>query len=44
MCSTIEVIELFEPEDIVPSYFKALNRIDGKSTILVEFADYAKEK
>ena len=44
MCSTIEVIELFEPEDIVPSYLKALNRTDGKSTILVEFADYAKEK
>ena len=44
MCSTIEVIELFEPKDIVPSYLKALNRTDGKSTILVEFADYAKEK
>ncbi len=44
MCKTIEVIELFEPEDILPSYDKALNRTDGKSTILVEFADFLKEK
>jgi pyruvate/2-oxoglutarate/acetoin dehydrogenase E1 component len=44
MCKTIEIIELFEPEDIVPAYEKALNRIDGKSTILVEFSDFNKEK
>jgi len=44
MCSTIEIIELLEPEDIVSSYDKALNRTDGKSTILVEFGDFAKEK
>jgi pyruvate/2-oxoglutarate/acetoin dehydrogenase E1 component len=44
MTRNIEVIELFEPEDIIPSYEKALNRTDGKSTILVEFADYAKTK
>lgn len=44
MCPSIEVVELIEPEDIVPAYEKALNRKDGKSTILVEFADYAKEK
>jgi len=44
MCKTIEVIELHEPEDIVPSYEHALNRTDGKSTILVEFGDYSKEK
>lgn len=44
MCKTIEVIELFEPEDIVPSYEKALNRTDGKSTIIVEFSDFNKFK
>jgi pyruvate/2-oxoglutarate/acetoin dehydrogenase E1 component len=44
MCKTIEIIELNEPEEIVPAYLKALNREDGRSTILVEFADYSKEK
>lgn len=44
MCKTIDIIELFEPEDIVPAYEKALNRIDGKSTILVEFGDFNREK
>ena len=44
MLSTIEVIELTEPEEIYPSYEFALNRTDGRSTILVEFADYCKEK
>jgi pyruvate/2-oxoglutarate/acetoin dehydrogenase E1 component len=44
MCKTIEVIELHKPEDIVPAYEKALNRTDGRSTILVEFGDFAKEK
>lgn len=44
MLQNIEVIELVEPEDILPAYKKALNREDGVSTILVEFADFAKEK
>lgn len=44
MCKTIDIIELNEPEDIVPAYEKALNRTDGKSTILVEFSDFSKEK
>ena len=44
MCTTIDVIKLNEPEDIFPSYEKALNRKDGKSTILVEFGDYYNEK
>jgi pyruvate/2-oxoglutarate/acetoin dehydrogenase E1 component len=44
MCKTIDIIELFEPEDIVPAYEKALNRTDGRSTILVEFGDFNKEK
>lgn len=44
MSTTLDIIELFEPEDIIPAYEKALNRTDGKSTILVEFADFCKEK
>jgi pyruvate/2-oxoglutarate/acetoin dehydrogenase E1 component len=44
MTKNIEVIELFEPEQILPAYEKALLREDGVNTILVEFADFAKEK
>jgi pyruvate/2-oxoglutarate/acetoin dehydrogenase E1 component len=44
MCKNIDVIELHEPEQIVPAYEYALSRTDGKNTILVEFADYSKEK
>lgn len=44
MTKNIEVIELLEPEDIVPAYEKALNRTDGINTILVEFGDFSKEK
>lgn len=44
MCTNIEVIRLDEPEKIVPAYEKALHRIDGKSTILVEYGDYYNEK
>tara|TARA_R110002110_G_scaffold401290_1_gene618093 strand:+ start:9772 stop:10308 length:537 start_codon:yes stop_codon:yes gene_type:complete len=44
MCKTIDIIELIEPEDILPAYEKALNRTDGKSTILVESGDFTKEK
>lgn len=44
MLKNIEVIELNEPEEIIPAYEKALNREDGINTILVEFADYAKTK
>jgi hypothetical protein len=44
MCKTIDIIELIEPEDIIPAYEKALNRTDGKSTMLVEFADFLKTK
>ena len=44
MCSSIDVIKLIEPKDIFPAYEKALNRNDGKSTLLVEFGDYYNEK
>jgi hypothetical protein len=44
MCKTIEVIRLDEPEQIFPAYQKALEREDGRSTILVEYGDYHSEK
>ena len=44
MCDSIEVIKLNEPEEIFPSYQKALTRKDSKSTILVEFGDFYNEK
>ena len=44
MCTSIDIIKLNEPEDIFPSYKKALDRDDGRSTILVEFGDYHNEK
>jgi len=44
MCTTVEVIRLEEPEDIFPSYEKALMREDRRSTILVEYGDYYNEK
>lgn len=44
MTQNIHIATLNEPEDIVPAYEHALNREDGVSTILVEFADFAKEK
>ena len=42
--TTVEIIRLKEVSDIFPSYKKALNREDGKSTILVEYGDYYNEK
>ena len=42
--SNIEVIRLEEPEDIFPAYYKAYNRTDGKSTLVVEYGDYYGEK
>ena len=44
MCKNIEVIRLDEPEQIFPAYQKALERTDGKSTIIVEYGDYYNEK
>ena len=42
--STVDIIRLEEPKDIIPGYEKALQRDDGKSTILVEYGDYYNEK
>ena len=39
MCTNIEIIKLNEVKDIFPSYKKALEREDGKSTIVVEYGD-----
>jgi pyruvate/2-oxoglutarate/acetoin dehydrogenase E1 component len=44
MCTNIEVIRLEEPQDIFPAYQRALEREDGKSTIVVEYGDYYSEK
>lgn len=44
MTQNINIVELHEPDQIVPAYREALEREDGVSTILVEFADYCKEK
>jgi pyruvate/2-oxoglutarate/acetoin dehydrogenase E1 component len=42
MCKTIDVIECFTPDSILPAYQKAYDRTDGRSTIVVEFPDYGK--
>jgi len=44
MCKNIEVIRLAEPEEIFPAYQHALERADGRSTLLVEYSDYYNEK
>ena len=42
--NTVEIIELYEPNQIFKSYKKAYDRKDGKSTLIVEFGDYYNEK
>lgn len=44
MCTTVEVIRLEEPGEIVPAYARALQRDDGRSTLLVEYGDFYNEK
>lgn len=44
MLTTVEVIRLDKPEDIFPAYQKALERTDGRSTVLVEWGDFYNEK
>lgn len=39
MCTNIEVVRLDEPAQILPAYQKALERDDGRSTIVVEHGD-----
>ena len=44
MCENIEVIRLDEPDQIFAAYRKALERADGKSTLIVEWGDFFNEK
>ena len=39
MCPNIDIIRLDSTEAIFPTYEKAYTRTDGKSTIIVEWAD-----
>lgn len=43
-CPNIDVVRLDSPEQIFPAYQNAYERADGKSTILIEWGDYYKEK
>jgi pyruvate/2-oxoglutarate/acetoin dehydrogenase E1 component len=44
LLKNVEVIRLDSTEDIFPAYQKALVRVDGKSTILVEWSDAYDDK
>ena len=44
MCPRIHIVKLQNPKNILKEYKKAINRKDGKSTILVEYGDYYNEK
>jgi pyruvate/2-oxoglutarate/acetoin dehydrogenase E1 component len=40
----VVIEDLLEPEEIVPAYRQALERDDGKSTILIEYGDFYNDK
>jgi pyruvate/2-oxoglutarate/acetoin dehydrogenase E1 component len=44
MCTNINIVRLDEPDDIFPAYKEALERPDGKSSLLVEVSDFYNEK
>ena len=44
MCPHLDVIRLDEPAQVFPAYQLALERTDGRSTLLVEYGDYYNEK
>ncbi len=44
MFSWIDVVEINEPEDIFPAYKHALEREDGRSTLLIEHGNYYQQK
>ena len=44
MLKNIEAIRLDDAGEVLPAYQKALERTDGKSTILVEWGDFHNEK
>lgn len=44
MCPRIDIVRLDEPDQIFPAYQRALERDDGRSTMLIEHGDYYNEK
>jgi len=44
MLTNVDVVELHEPEDILPAYQEAYSATNKRSTILVEYGDYYNEK
>ena len=44
MFSWIDVVEMNEPEEIFPAYKHALEREDGRSTLLIEHGNYYQQK
>lgn len=44
MVKTLDIITLDEPEEIFPAYELALNRDDNRSTVLVEYQQWYREK
>lgn len=44
MLDNVVVEDLTEPEMIFPAYKQALERTDGKSTVLIEYGDFYNEK
>ncbi len=44
LVNNVVIEDLTEPEMIFPAYERALQRTDGKPTILVEYGDYYSEK
>jgi len=40
MLTDIDVVTLNKPEDIFPTFQNAYERTDGKSTLIIEYADY----
>lgn len=44
LTNNVVVEDLTEPEMIFPAYKQALEREDGKSTLLVEYGDFYNEK
>jgi len=44
MCLTVDIVDLDDAAAIKPAYERALTRVDGHSTMLVEHGDYYLEK
>ena len=44
MFTSVEVVELNEPEDIFPAYQRALQREDNKSTLMIEHGNFYNQK